>query len=254
MTAVIIGIIIILVLMLTVMGIGYYAYRKIKKKISNFALQALGTSDVVKGLKSVETEYENTPKSVSGATSLYLPQINRDFPDFHYVEMKRRAENVLTSYLRSVDELNVSLLTEGLNELKDKLKMRINMLQDAGKTEHFENIKIHRTEISSYRKVRGRCSIIFQTSLQYNYWVEQNGQVLQGARDRLHQSRYEVELIYIQDRDLVENTEDAGLAMNCPNCGAPLPKLGAKKCAFCDTPIMEFSIRTWNFSDVQEMA
>lgn len=252
MTAGMIGLIIILVLILAIMGTGYYAYRKIKKKIGDFALRALGTSDVMKGLKSVEAEYENTPKSVSGGTSLYLPQINRDFPDFHYVEMKRRAENVLTSYLRSVDKLDASLLTEGLDELKDKLKMRINMLQDVGKTEHFENIRIHRTEISSYRKARGRCSITFQTSLQYSYWVEQNGQVLQGARNKLHQSRYEVELIYIQDRDLVENTKDAGLAMNCPNCGAPLPTLGAKKCAFCDTPIMEFSVRTWNFSDVQE--
>ena len=33
-----------------------------------------------------------TPKSVAGATSICLPRISADFPDFHYEEMKRRAE------------------------------------------------------------------------------------------------------------------------------------------------------------------
>ncbi len=75
---------------------------------------------------------------------------------------------------------------------------------------------------------------------------------MEGSRERLKQSRYDVEMIYIQDRDVVENLEDAGLAMICPNCGAPLPGLGAKKCAYCDSPIVEFSLRTWSFSDVKE--
>ena len=245
--------IVMLVLILAVMGTGYYAYRRIRKKVRDFSLEALGTANILKGLKDVERESEITPKSVSAATSLYLPNIMRDFPDFHYDEMKRRAENVLTSYLRSVEEQNDANLTEGTNELKNKLKLRIDMLRDAGRKEHFQNIKIHRTEISSYRKTKGRCSVIFQTAVQYNYWLEQDGKVTEGARDKLRQSKYNVEMIYIQDRDIVENLEDAGIAMNCPNCGAPLPKLGAKKCAYCDSPVMEFSIRTWNFSDVQEV-
>ena len=53
-------------------------------------------------------------------------------------------------------------------------------------------------------------------------------------------------------QDMVENQEDAGLALNCPNCGAPLPALGAKKCIYCDTPIVEYNLRIWNFSRVEE--
>ena len=53
-------------------------------------------------------------------------------------------------------------------------------------------------------------------------------------------------------QDMVENQEDAGLALNCPNCGAPLPGLGAKKCIYCDTPIVEYNLRSWNFSRVEE--
>lgn len=252
MIFVIVVIIVILVLILAIMGIGYYAYRRISRKISNFSNMAFGTSNLLQGLQKVEYESEITPKSVSAATSVYLPNIMRDFPDLHYDEMKRRAENVLISFLRGVEEMEESRLTEGTSELRSKLRLRISMLRNTGRKEHFQNIKIHRTEITLYRKIKGRCSIVFQSAVQYNYWVEQSGQIKEGARDKLRQSRYNVEMIYIQDRDIVENIEDSGLAMNCPNCGAPLPGLGAKKCAYCDSPIVEFSIRTWDFSDVQE--
>lgn len=239
-------------LALAVMGTGYYAYRRIKSRLENFSSMAFGTPDILQGLKSVERESEVTPKSVSAATSLYLPAIIREFPDFHYDEMKRRAENVLTSWLRSLQELEASLLTEGTSELREKLSMNIDMLRDAGTRVYFGNIKIHRTEISAYRKAKGRCSIVFQTAVQYGFWTEKDGQIAEGSKDKLRQSKYDVELIYIQDRDIVENTADSGLAMNCPNCGAPLPKLGAKICPYCDSPVVEFNIRTWNFSDVQE--
>ena len=252
MTSGMIGAIVVLVLALTVMGTGYYAYRRIRNKIRNFSSMAFGTTDILQGLQSVERESEITPKSVSAATSLYLPSIMREFPDFHYDEMKRRAENVLTSWLRSLQELDASLLTEGTSELHDKLRLNIDTLRDAGTRVHYRNPKIHRTEISSYRKAKGRCCIVFQTAVQYNFWSEKGGQIAEGDKEKLRQSKYDVELIYIQDRDLVENTADSGLAMNCPNCGAPLPKLGAKICAYCDSPIVEFNIRTWNFSDVQE--
>lgn len=253
MTAGQVGIIIILLLALGVLGGGYAAYRVIRYKVKMFSRLAFGTDSVLEGFQKIEKEAEITPKSVSAATSLYLPRIMRDFPEFHYDEMKNRAENVLTGYLQGIDAKNVAALTEGTtSELREKLRMRIEALRSENAAEHFRNIAIHRTEIKAYRKIKGRCSIIFQSSVQYNHYKERDGKVVQGSADRLEQSRYQVEMIYIQDRDVVENQPDAGLAMNCPNCGAPLPKLGAKKCLYCDTPVVEFSIKIWNFSDVEE--
>ena len=247
------GVIIVLTLVLAVMGTGYYAYRRVRKRVREFSHMAFGTEDIMQGLRNAELESETTPKSVSGATSIYLPRIMRDFPDFHYDEMKRRAENVLLSFLRSVDGADPTLLAEGTEELKAKLKMWIEMLRDAGREEHFDNIKIHRTEIRTYRKEKGRCSIVFQSAVQYSCPQKQDGRPQEGDVCRLCQSRYDVEVIYIQDRELAENAADAGLAMNCPNCGAPLPELGAKICPYCDSPLVEFNIRTWNFSDVSEV-
>ena len=85
-----------------------------------------------------------TPKSVSSATNLYMPSIMRDFPEFHYDEMKSRAENVLTSYLQSITKQNPALLSEGTRELKEQLRLRLEMLQNQSQKESFENIHIHK--------------------------------------------------------------------------------------------------------------
>lgn len=252
-TAILIYIIVILVLLLVLVGIGYYAYRTIMNKIRSFSRMAFGTNSLKEGIGNMEAEYATTPKSVSAATGLYLPRIMRDFPDFHYDEMKNRAENVLMSYLRSIDANNASLLTEGTSELQNKLAMFLGMLSGEGARAHFEHLKIHRTEISQYRKQKGRCSIIFQSAVEYFYYKEKAGEVKKGSRNTKTQTKFNIECIYIQDRDLVENSEDAALGVNCPNCGAPLTSLGAKVCAYCGTPVVEFNIHSWNFSDVEQV-
>lgn len=228
--------------------------KSIQREISTISRQAFGTPDIVQGIRSMEQEMEVTPKSVSGATSLYLPRIVNDFPDFHFDEMRNRSDALLTAYLSGIDAGEHTLVTgEGItSELKEKYALRMQNLKNHGVTEHFRNIRIHRTEIKQYRKTQGRCSVIFETSIQYHHYKMKNGNVVEGSEGRLEQTRYNVEMIYIQDRDLIENSADMGLAMNCPNCGGPLPKMGAKKCLYCDSPVTEFNIKVWNFSDVQE--
>lgn len=66
--------------------------------------RAFGTPDITQAARQMKQEYSTTPKSVSAMTSLLLPKIVSDFPDFQYDEMKERAENVLTQYLRAVTE------------------------------------------------------------------------------------------------------------------------------------------------------
>ncbi len=253
MSASLIAIIIILVLCLVLAGIIYYAYCTLKRKLGETSRLLFGTDSMIEGMKQRELEVETTPKSVSSATNLYLPSIMRDFPEFHLDEMKSRAENVLISYLHGITGQNPALLSEGTNELKEQLKLRLEMLQNRSQKESFDNIHIHRTEIHQYRKQKGRQSIVFQSAVEYFHALTENGKVIKGSRDRKEQAKYNVELVYIQDQDMIENQADAGLALNCPNCGAPLPGLGAKKCIYCDTPIIEYNLRVWNFSRVEEV-
>ena len=59
---------------------------------------------------------------------------------------------MLTSYLQSITRQNPALLSEGTKELKEQLRLRLEMLQNQSQRESFENIHIHRTEIHQYRK------------------------------------------------------------------------------------------------------
>ncbi|MCM1113385.1 MAG: zinc ribbon domain-containing protein [Muribaculum sp.] len=257
MNANIIGILVIVVILLVLVlavGIGIYAaYRKVHDTVRTYSRAIFGTDNPVDGIQKAEMENASRPKSVASATALYLPQITKDFPEFHYDEMKSRAENVLISYLRGIDAGNPSLLTEGMEELRESLRQRIQMLQNRECREHFERIRVHRTEINQYRKGKGRCSVVLQSAVESIHYVEQGGRIVEGRRELKEQARYNVEVVYIQDRDTVENLGDSGLGLNCPNCGAPLPGLGAKTCIYCDTPVVEFNIRIWNFSSVKKV-
>ena len=249
----IIGIIIILVLIVGLVIAGVVFVRRVQQKVRQFSRSMFGTDSVAEGLRKQEAEYAGTPKSVSGATSLYLPHIMRDFPEFHAEEMKERAESVLLSYMQGVTESNYKLLSEGTRELEEELKMKIRALQNEGCKERFERIKIHRTEIHKYRKEKGRCSIVYQSAVGCVHYVEKDGKVVRGKKEMLTQHRYNVEVCYIQDRDMIEDSTDTGYALNCPNCGAPLTSLGATTCPYCDSPVVAYNIHTWNFTGVDAL-
>ena len=216
-------IIIILVLILIIIGLIYYGIKRVQSKVREFSHAVWGTDSLKQGIDKMQREYAGTPKSVSAMTSLYLPKIIRDFPDFNYDEMKAKSQNVLCSYLLAVNSMNPSVLEDGNEELQNHLENRITILKGAGQREHFEQMKIHRTEISQYKKSEGRCTITFQSSIQYYHYItDDNGDIQSGSKDMYFQSKYDVDLIYVQDRTLVENEYDHALGLNSPNCGAPI--------------------------------
>lgn len=247
--------IIILVLTLAIIITCVVIFLKVRKKVRHFSRQVFGTSDITEAATNMKEEMAVTPKSVSGMTNLLLPKVVQDFPDFQYDEMKEKSNNVITSYLQAVTNANPGLLTEGNSELTQQLENHILMNANRGQREHFDSVRIHRTELHRYQKTAGRCIITFQSSLEcFHYLTKENSLTpIKGSNSLKYQTRFNVDLIYIQDRDLVENTMDQGLAMNCPNCGGPLPKLGAKFCEYCGSPVVEFNIRTWSFSNLEEI-
>ena len=249
--------IVILVLILVIIGLIYYGVYYLKKKAREFSRQVFGTDSLKEGFDAIESEYATTPKSVSAMTSLYLPRITKDFPDFSYDEMKTKAVNVLTSFLLGLATFDVGALTEGNSELKNKLENTINIWKTKSQKPHFDSIKVHRTELSNYTKKDGRCIITFQSSVQYYQYVTDDvtHQIVSGSKDVLYQSKYEIDLVYIQNRSLLadEHIANSALGVNCPNCGAPITNLGAKFCEYCGTGVVEVNIHAWDFDDVREI-
>ena len=139
----------VIVILAVLAGGGYYAYRKIKRKVEDVSQALFGTDSLVEGWNKQADELAATPKSVSGMTRIFEPQIQRDFPDFNLVQFKNKAENMLVSALQAIDSGNVSLIRDASEELKAQVENRIEMNRSEGIREVYEKIRIHRTEISN---------------------------------------------------------------------------------------------------------
>ena len=73
----------------------------IRARLKNFSRQAFGTDDLGKAVNQIQNASEQ-PRTVHGMTDIYLPAIQRDFPEFDYEVFKSRAQGVLRSYFAAI--------------------------------------------------------------------------------------------------------------------------------------------------------
>lgn len=232
-------------------GGGYYVYRTVKRKIQNLSQALFGTNSLIEGFNKQADELATTPKSVAAMTRIYEPQIQRDFPDFNFVQFKNKAENMLVSALRAIDEENISLLKESTEELKKQVQNVIEMNQAEGIKEVYEQIHIHRTEIAKYEKKDGKCIITFQSAVEHLHYKRKDGKLISGDENRLEQTKYNIEVMYIQDEKLAKI--DNAVGTTCPHCGAPVTKLGAMYCEYCGLAVTPINLKVWTLHRFYEV-
>lgn len=247
-----IGLIVLAVVILGVAGAAGYGIHVARNKVRALSRAMFGTSDLVQGIRNQADVLAETPKSVSGMTSLMEPQIRRDFPDFHWDEFRHKAENMLTSALTAISSANLARLTPDASEdVHNQIEAKINDNQEAGIREYYGNIQIHRTEISNYRKEGGKCIITIQSAVGYDFYREQNGRLIAGSRERKTQTKYNIELIYIQDAAVAGL--DNAIGTICPHCGAPVKTTGSMYCEFCGSGIVPVNIKVWSLHKFYEV-
>ena len=250
MEKIIIPLAVIAVLLLVIVGTGFL----IKSKLSRISRQAFGTDDILKGFKDQKRQLSETPRSVQSMTNIYLPQIQRDFPDFDYDDVKTKAKAVLMAYFNAVSTGSTKTLPKEImtNALVDHIAEITETLASNGQKQYFVEPVIHACEIGRYIKSGGTVTIRFNTSVGlYSYIEDENGSIINGDRDNKLQTVYETDLIYLQDADKMGVYGEA-LGLTCPNCGAPIKNLGMKFCEYCGTGIVEVNTRVWKFNAVNE--
>ena len=242
----------ILLLFLVAVGIGIFTvYKNVTRKLRSMSSQLFGTTDFVKGLKMAADVQAETPKSVSAMTRLMEPQIMRDYPEFSWEEFKHKAENMLTSALLAISANNPERLVDASDDIKKQVTNIIedNRANNVGET--YSDIEIHQTEIANYQKQNGKCVITIQSAVGYMYYKMQDGEVIAGDKKRKTQTKYNMELVYIQD---VEDAKlDNAVGTTCPQCGAPVKVLGAKYCEYCGSGIVPLNIRVWSLHKFYEV-
>ena len=224
-------------------GAGYAAYRIVREKLRRLSRMAFGTDSITEGLEQQAKELAVTPKSVSAMTRIFLPQIQRDFPDFHIEQFKDKVENALMLALQAISAADAGIFER---QIKDRIREN----ETEAVTEHYEQIQIHQTEIANYEKKQGTCVITFQSAVGYLHYCEKAGKVLSGSKELTEQTRYNVQLMYIQNEKLAGM--DNAVGTTCPNCGAPITNLGAAYCEYCGSAVTLLNLKVWTLHSFDE--
>ena len=227
---------------------GYFA---IRSKVRDFSQTAFGTDDLMKGINQMADDVSNTPRSVNSMTRLMEPQIARDFPEFTWGEFRVRAENMLVSALNAISSENADKLVDASDEVRRQVLNQIGQNQTDGVRETYSNIHVHQTEIANYTKSGGKCIITIQSAIEYYHYKTKADHVTEGSRDRKVQTKYNMELMYIQDAGV--RSFDNAVSTNCPNCGAPIANLGHKFCEYCGAAVEPINIKVWSLHSYYEV-
>ena len=242
------GLIIFVCILIILAGAAYMA----RLKLEEFSYKLFGTKSIIDGMNRIANEVATTPKSVSSMTKIMEPQIVKDFPEFVWNEFKDKAENMLKAALTSISTKNIEKLPEDTSE--EVVQQITNIIEDnesSGIEEHYDSIFIHQTEIANYRKTNGKCVITIQCAVQYYHYKEKEGLVIFGDKKRLKQTKYNIELLYIQDSQAAGIGNAIGA--KCPSCGAPITNLGAKSCDYCGTGVIPINIKVWSLHKFAEV-
>ena len=230
------------IILLTAIIIFFYVRKGLKK----MARDMYGTNSIVDALNQSQKTAQDEHKSVNSMTKTYLPQIMRDFPEFSYDQFKTKAEHALLSALAAISNDNTGLIKDASEEFKVKVRSLIEMNQANELDEDYSDCVIHQTEITAYTKRAGICRITLQSALEYYHTVRRKSDGKVKAQDR-----YNVELIYIQDKTKMEKIGHGNdsIGSHCPNCGAPVTSLGAKHCEYCGTALTQINLLVWSINN-----
>ena len=166
------------------------------------------------------------PKTVFGATSIYLPQVVRDFPDFHNSDAIAAVKTLVYEFLSIRYEgksyFTQSIVSDGLIAMIDRV---------AGHTVSGE--AVHKVAISNYVKTRECATITYQASVGYQ---------LDGERV---EERYAVEYTMSLRDEYGEKK-----ALVCPRCGGAYTSTSQTTCAYCGAGIVRDTIKSWRFTSI----
>lgn len=234
---------VILITILVLLIIIILIYWKIKQKLREFSSSMFGTSNIIEGIRNQKIALSNEPRSVFGMEKLILPNISKDFPNLNINEMKKMVEDSILMCLQSIEKKKILKVDYVSETITNWIQSRIDDLKE-DEFINYDEIKFHKTVLNQYVNKDGIYSLLFQTSVEYLY--RKNNTEYEKI-----QNRFNTEFIYIFDDTKISKYQ-SGIALNCPNCGAPIKDLGVKTCNYCGTGVIDLVKKTWILNSIQE--
>lgn len=225
-----------------------YFKNKLKKILNNLGFSNL--SMLKDEIRKGKDEYIYEPKHVTGMTKLLIPKILKDFPNFSETELYNKVETSLLLIFNSLKNKKLSI-NDDLILVRDKLKEQIEDMQKAKIDVEYSDVKFHESAIKYYKNSDGVLNLSISTSLEYYYSKKIDGKIKEEYKSYKKQTLYTTEFIYVYNPDSIPKNQTL-IGINCPNCGAPLKKLGIKKCSYCGSGLEDINLKSWHISMYKE--
>ena len=196
-------------------------------------LGGLTLSDLRKAIADGKAEAENpSERTLFGATSIYLPKILQDFPDFHLPEAKAALNVLLDEYLR-IRYGESSKFSKSTVE-PDMVSAVPKLAADASGAIHVSNVNFHDAAISRYVKTNEYATITYVATVGYT------------AGDKRREERYFID----STLKLRENGIEKKLLV-CSRCGGTIDSTSEKVCPYCGCGIIWDTRKSWRFTQIK---
>ena len=185
------------------------------------------------------------PKNITGMTDIYQPLIESDFDDFNVSELFNLNNKNLKSIFNVLESRDISEINEdaSFDLIKGNIYQEIQDMISADMMVEYDDIIINRNTIKSYSNKDGSATIEVNTSLSYMYKNNKaRGKYKDGFRK---ETRYTTKYILVYDIRKFDGTS-VTYAVNCKNCGAPVPTKGYNACRFCGSHVEGVDFKTIN--------
>ena len=229
----------IVVAVLVIVGLLLIKLKLTMREFGYFSLKSLYND-----IKQSSYDSFTKEKSIGSQTTLLLPKILKDIPNFSVDEMYRKTETCIRAAFNSLEDRSLSKTSE-LVLMRESLKEEIDDMISNNIKVRYDNIVFHKHGIKFYSNTDGVLNITINTSLEYDYEKTKDGKVIDNNHNMKKQDRIVSKFIYVYDPDKYTRSEVL-IGITCPNCGAPVKDLGNKKCRYCNSGLEDINLKSWH--------
>ena len=205
----------------------------------------------MKNARDLEKQEYARQKDVSGMTKLLEEPIQRDFPDFNKSMLFSLIEKNLMKIFTAIENKSTTEIKKDpdLDFMYSKLSDQIEDMKNESIEIKYNNVVFNKHAIQKYDKKNGMATIKTSSSVEYYYSSNIKGEV--SHSDVKKQTRYTCEFVYVYDEEKVGYDKEA-FGVHCPNCGAPLKRLGAGNCNYCGIHVEPVNLKAWKMISYKE--
>lgn len=224
------------VLILTIIIIGIIVVRNISRSVKAKINKA---KEIIGQIQQVTDETATTPKTLSGVEDLMRQRIKKDFPEFNFDVCREMVSSAIINYFTV---LNTKGDASGLSSTcTPSFVAEVQGLVATDST-IYDNVKVHKTVISEYRKQSEEAVVTYQSAIEY----ARKGKGLM-------QYVYQTKLVYY----LSDDNAAGVLTLRCQFCNAPVDVIGENKtCRYCGSALLtDFvaSERVWRVNKISKL-